>query len=122
MKKQTKKYLVLFEGSNILVHGHGSAGKAGFALKILSSPIHYLKGKSVDLFGAKLWPKISLSRRILVISFLYPASDYEDLMAHLLPLLRNKYNSNISAQIDCLAFSPGFLLPEDFYGIVLQIL
>jgi len=89
------KYLDLFCYSRILIHGHGSSGKAGLGLKLL-------------LFNVSGKDKHYDNRRVLVISFLYSETYYEKVAKKI----------DQSSQITSLTFSPGFLPPEDFMNKV----
>jgi KaiC/GvpD/RAD55 family RecA-like ATPase len=100
--QKSGKYLDLYAYSHVLVHGHGSTGKAAIGLKILLSKVPVNDGYNRV---AKAWNE---SRRVLVVSFLYPESYYEE---------RAKKIDN-KAQVEILAFSPGFLLPQDLMSKV----
>jgi hypothetical protein len=99
---------VLFR-SFILLHGRGSSGKSGLALKMLMAP-RFNSGTTnyVNTFH---------THRILVVSFLYPKSYYDDLSHRLQRLVRHEYRgfSRRYPPIDVLHFTPGFLNPEDLF-------
>lgn len=96
-----KRFLDLYAYSHILIHGHGSSGKAGIGLKLLLAPI---KLKEQSRVGTE-------ARRVLVLSFLYPPEYY-------LRTSRKIFKNFKSSAIECLTFSPGFLPPEDLLSEV----
>jgi hypothetical protein len=105
-KECSDKYLDLYAYSHVLIHGHGSSGKAGVGLRILASKI--ANGETYKQVGVE-------PRRVLAVSFLYPPSYYEERFNQLIhdPSLKQ---IDKSATFDCIAFSPGFLPPEDMVG------
>ena len=114
-------YLDLYQGSQILLHGHGSSGKAGLAMKILMSPTrleHENKGKR------ELIEMLHPRRRILIISFLYPNNYYQNLEKKLIPRLSKEYNMKITGlhrpRFEYLSFFPGYLSPEDLIGKIIK--
>ena len=85
----------IYERSQILICGRGSAGKAGFALKLLMAPIEASQpDQPMLLFGneptrifqdaGSLARSFKDPRRILVISFLYEATYYHNLKESIL--------------------------------------
>lgn len=114
-KNIKEKYLDIYPGSQILIHGHGSSGKAGLALKILMTPPKKLK----DEQGNKLteYKPFCPPRRILVVSFLYSDSYYKNLESKLRSQLKEKAPS-----LEILSFYPGFYTPEHFLSkIILKL-
>ncbi len=105
-KECSNRYLDLYAYSHVLIHGHGSSGKAGVGLRVLASRIE--KGETHKRVGVE-------PRRVLVVSFLYPPSYYEERFKR---LTKDKSSKEIdpTSIIDCIAFSPGFLPPEDMVG------
>jgi KaiC/GvpD/RAD55 family RecA-like ATPase len=127
----------IYDNSQILIHGHGSSGKAGLALKILLTPpvedfdkLHdeYIRkdkkiGGEKDSFSKFLklkeqneFNKKKYKRKVLTISFLYP----EDYYKYLIDKKLSGINQGIFGKtlqkpvIDFEYFYPGFLNPEDF--------
>ncbi|MEI7732886.1 MAG: ATPase domain-containing protein [Verrucomicrobiota bacterium] len=97
-----RHFLDLYAYSHILLHGHGSSSKSWLALKVLLTPIQVGK----DYKGVGVEP-----RRVLTVSFLYPKAYYKRLAAR-------KTIAEKGSGIEVLAFSPGFLRPEDLLGKV----
>jgi hypothetical protein len=108
MESGVEKFLDMYAYSHILIHGHGSSGKAHFGLKILSDPIK--NGETYMGIGVE-------PRRVLVVSFLYPPSYYEKRYKTVRKDVPGDSKLTYS-RLDCLAFSPGFLPPEDLVGKV----
>lgn len=104
----------IFERSQILIAGRGSSGKAGFGLKLLSSPIlpEDQSDQNTELFSLTSSEELT-ARRILIASFLYPDEYYQELASR----LRNSNSDRTSyaksdCEIDTIAFYPGFITPE----------
>ncbi|MDD2306072.1 MAG: ATPase domain-containing protein [Prolixibacteraceae bacterium] len=135
-KKQTDKIkfdevyfkpnLDIFPGSQILIHGNGSSGKAGFALKILMTPPIKKERKKKEKQNIKtanyLWQDVSsgmnfsnysYQRRVLIISFLYPNEYYQELHPSIQKTIATLYKNISVPKISILYFYPGFLTPED---------
>ncbi len=107
--------LSLFRRSHILIHGVGSSGKAGFALRLLMTPSSEitLAGFPRTNVGLKHLSdhshvKTEHKRKLLIVSFLYPEDYYNSLVKNYITSRRA-----IRDEIHCIAFYPGFLLPED---------
>lgn len=119
---QNKRFLFLFPQTHILVHGYGSAGKAGFALKILLTPTinsNLPLLKKVENIESSIY-----RRKVLILSFLYPKKYYDELIEgkgsgksrkeSLLEKINNVYSGLKKPMIHYLIFHPGYLSPEDF--------
>jgi len=111
-------FVQLFPRTHILVHGYGSAGKAGFGLKLLLTPPI---DKSSFPFLSTSKSQFSSSiyrRRVLIISFLYPEKYYHELIyekgIELQRKIEHAYPGLKSPIIDYLIFYPGYISPEDF--------
>ena len=78
-KNESKNFLDIFSGSNILIHGYGSSGKAGLALRMLLTPAVTNKIQFKEI-GGKDFSSIKYRQKILVLSFLYPSEYYEALV------------------------------------------
>lgn len=103
-------YLDVYFRSQVLVHGKGSSGKAGFGLKFLLSPI--LAQDPPDASAPIDSP------RILVASFLYPKDYYAKLENLIKRLMKHEYGEislGRESSIEVLHFYPGYLNPEDFF-------
>jgi len=129
------QYLKIFPYSQILIHGQGSSGKAGLALKILSTPaitrirdFNKITNQKDDnfiekeLMGAK-FSNTYYQRKILIISFLYPKEYYEELISNkVIPSLRRINKSIQPPRFKSLAFFPGYLTAEDFVNKIVRAL
>lgn len=110
LNPETPERLInIYPRSKILIHGHGSSGKATIALRILMSP-------SLDAKTGKEKPNLAYKRpRILVISFLYPTEYYVE---NYRDLSRGMPSESIP-ELSVMALPPGFTGPEDFVDRVL---
>jgi len=107
--------LKIFNKSHTVVAGKGSGGKAGFALRLLTSPLAPIN-ETTKRFGDRYESDMaSHQRRCLIISFLYPESYYLGIVTR----IRNSNFSDKSTgypmpNFDCsvLTFYPGFVTPE----------
>lgn len=106
----------LYPLSRILVHGHGSSGKAAMALRILMSSIRDESSGQILRLPEYRRP------RILVVSFLYPEEYYKGTFKKLKSITRRHSTRVPAASMDVWALSPSFILPEDFIGRVLLAL
>lgn len=95
-------YLKLFELSNILIHGHGSTGKAGLALKLLLTPP--MNQNSIT----------KKRRRVLIVSFLFPITYYEELRSQISSDIEKQFKEKDSTKIDEIVLYPGYIHPQDF--------
>jgi len=128
-------YLKIFPHSQILIHGQGSSGKAGLALKILSTPsINRIKEfnkfsdkKDYDFIEQQLtdtdFRNSYYQKKILIISFLYPKEYYEELISGKVVYALKRVNKTISPpKSRSLAFFPGYLTSEDFVNKIVRAL
>lgn len=120
--QQNKKgiFLEVYKGSNILLHGYGSSGKAGLALKLLLTP-PVNRDKNLDGIHNSGFSSIRHRQKILIVSFLYPASYYKELIdgiprekPGIAPQLKSKYEGLPDALLDYYVLYPGFIGPQDF--------
>ena len=113
--EKATSFLKLYPYSNILLHGYGSSGKAGLALKILLTRPVPLDNKGMPEKSASD-TKIELKDRryILIISFLYP----EDYFAELVDKICGK--TRFKPVLDCMDLYPGYLGPQDFINKVVS--
>lgn len=120
-------FLKLHWRSQLLLQGRGSSGKAGLALKIALSPRYNAQGFLLD----------QESPRVLVISFLYPPSYYEELQQRIVrALLKESQISSLRnfgkrtaeeyvkrmPKISVIHLTPGVLFPEDLYSKLVRSL
>lgn len=122
----------IFPNSHILIHGSGSGGKAGFALKILLTPPvkksvlqkindseNFLKFQENNKIG---FSNLKYRRKVLIISFLYPEKYYTELVYekenNINSTIQTCYKGLLDPKIEVLGFFPGFLSPEDFINKV----
>ncbi|WP_156824802.1 RAD55 family ATPase [Methylocystis rosea] len=112
----------IFNHSQVLLGGNGSSGKAAFALRLLSS------GLLTSGQGGRPRPldenpdqKAKISRRILVVSFLYTDEYYQSIAES---IKKSKfhdalYERTADPRVDVVSFYPGFLAPEVFLSKVM---
>jgi hypothetical protein len=112
--------------SQILISGWGSSGKAGLGLRVLLSGkandsserrVHEDADRSLFASGANIKDEPLNQNRILVISFLYQQSYYDDLARKVfraIPSNSRPGGKLLGVEIETLHFYPGFLTPEDF--------
>ncbi|MDR1120491.1 MAG: AAA family ATPase, partial [Dysgonamonadaceae bacterium] len=98
---QCNTKLVLWDKSQILLHGYGSSGKAGLALSLLMYPRE---------------PDTHKKRKTLVVSLLYSQKHYEGLVKKLVTSNKEKFQDS---SLECLCFYSGYLTPEDFINKIL---
>jgi hypothetical protein len=106
-KKDSTPFLPIWKRSQLLIHGYGSSGKAELALSILMYPItiKYQNKRTINL----------KSRKVLVISLLYP-DDYYKKIASLIKAKDQKYKN---ANIECVCFYSGYLSSENLVNKIL---
>jgi KaiC/GvpD/RAD55 family RecA-like ATPase len=103
----------VYRRSRILIHGHGSSGKAPFALKLLMAPpVPRLGNSDTGNMPAH-------NPRILTISFLYPEAYYDETVARVGKVLRRNSKNYIQPEVKPMVLTPGFIRPEDFIARVL---
>lgn len=127
-----EKNIDIFPNSHILIHGNGSGGKAGFALKILLTPpversklegiadgqdfIEYQDKTEIDFSNLKY------KRKVLIVSFLYPEKYYTELITEkencIEDTIQSCYKGLLKPKTEVMGFFPGFLSPEDFINKV----
>lgn len=116
------KFLRVHTRSQILIHGRGSSGKAGLAMKMALAPrCHKHDGIMAD----------QMPSRVLVMSFLYPDEYYENLRKRIVSLqLKEAAETHLAVtgkpftaagpvwtpKPGYLCFAPGFLADEDLYS------
>ena len=120
--------LRLHTRSQILIHGRGSSGKAGLALKIALAARFTANGFSTE----QSYP------RVLIVSFLYPEEYYETLRKRIIQRQPNEIERSVQdlgrgpTDVDArtgrqvkptyLYFAPGFLAAEDLYSKLVRAL
>jgi KaiC/GvpD/RAD55 family RecA-like ATPase len=123
---ERREFLEIYPKSHILVHGKGSSGKAGFALKLLAAP--WLSARGGDEVTKKSDQVVhgADDHRILVVSFLYPLTYYRDLLERINEVLAYEYKApdfhlKVPPQnLDVQHFYPGYLNPEDLFHKVIR--
>lgn len=106
------RQLRIAKNSHVLLHGTGSGGKAGLALKIAAAPLF-----PINIRGEKAFRQ---RRRVLVVSFLYPEEYYVNLFDHLVKLAEAEYD-NLDGRlvrdvgVNVLTLYPGYIQPEDLF-------
>jgi len=116
INKVKGNYFKLFPRTHILVHGYGSAGKAGFSLKLLLTPPINNDKLTSDL-NKSIYSNSTNRRKILIISFLYPEKYYEDLIFDKVQLnktVKKIYPNLENPLIEYIIYYPGYISPEDF--------
>lgn len=121
-----ENWLKVFSKSHTLITGKGSSGKAGFALRLLTSPIvpkemktGKLKGLAAENSGA------GRQRRILILSFLYPSSYYDVLLSKIEEHRFTDRTTDVPPppiSCDVLTFYPGYISPEVFLTKITDML
>jgi KaiC/GvpD/RAD55 family RecA-like ATPase len=128
---QYQKFLPIASNSQILIHGYGSSGKAGFGLKLLFTPLmdeHIHRENIITDEKIKDYRKIILKKnqinKVLVVSFLYPVEYYEVLHERLLKQFEFGFKNfdRRKSILNVKAFYPGFLTPEDFVYKIVRLL
>jgi hypothetical protein len=120
LNEERNFFIKLFPRTQILIHGFGSAGKAGLSLKILLTPPIDLKF-TLDDIGRKEFSDLKNRRKILVISFLYPEKYYEELIFSKKDIrgkIRNVYKKLSDPIVEYIVLYPGYLTPQDFLSKV----
>jgi KaiC/GvpD/RAD55 family RecA-like ATPase len=111
--RKIDRLVKLYPKAKILIHGHGSSGKAALALKILMAPaVSAVSGLSSPLSKHK-------RPRILVVSFLYPPEYYDIAFTRLLRVATRIKSLGTPTEMHVVALTPSFIGPEDFIGRVL---
>jgi KaiC/GvpD/RAD55 family RecA-like ATPase len=127
-----KKFLQIHDRSQILIHGTGSGGKAGLAMKLALAPryrkrsalTHSILKSDVESFAHVV------DARVLVISFLYPRDYYQNLAKNIHRIASveadclNRLKSRKPSKepfsrehpVEVLYLAPGVLNPEDLYS------
>lgn len=123
-----EKYLNIHPGSNILIHGFGSSGKAGLSLRLLLSPAVPSNLKFDHILDHD-FSSIRHRQKILIISFLYPSNYYNELVLNdtkyskaLYKQLNSTYKNLPKPILDYLVLYPGFIGPQDFLNKVVAML
>jgi hypothetical protein len=114
VKNKNTTKLVLWNKSQILLHGYGSSGKAGLALYLLMYP---LKERTKEYHPNIKDRNILKKRKVLVVSLLYPGGYYEKLIKK----IRKKegWDEVQDTTVEYLCFYSGYLTPEDFINKIL---
>ncbi len=106
----------IFRGSNILLNGEGSGGKAALALKIAISPSFELSDKPDNGLSY-----LRRAEKVLVISFLYPKDYYQKVMNKLLKNRHVEYDipsNEIPPIINVIQLYPGHYRADQFFNKV----
>ena len=104
----------IYEGSHIFLNGQGSGGKAALAMKLAISPTFKLLSDN----KIKIAPT---QQRVLVVSFLYPADYYENLIRRLKLQQGNEYRGEKKPfigqpRLEVIHLYPGHLRPNDLFN------
>ncbi len=103
----------IFERAQVLISGRGSSGKAGFGLKLLTAPIISEDEDSADFSFFDASDSREDKRRVLIISFLYPAEYYESLLRKIDGQGADRLSFEThESEVETLSFYPGFITPE----------
>lgn len=114
-------FIQLFPASHILVHGFGSAGKAGFATKLLLTPPLDASWTLRKVKNHKNYSHLNHRRKILIISFLYSEKYYNELIRdkiNLQAMIRRNFPKLPDPIVEYLVLYPGYLTPQDFLNKV----
>lgn len=107
--------LQIFNKSQTVIAGKGSGGKAGFALRLLTSPLTPREERTPSFGQPNSTGVAGHARRCLVISFLYPESYYSGLVRK---IRSSKFSDNATDypkpdfDFSTLTFYPGYVTPE----------
>ncbi|MFD2174847.1 RAD55 family ATPase [Rhodobacter lacus] len=107
--------LKIFNKSHTVIAGKGSGGKAGFALRLLTSPLTPREERTLSFMDTNNAGPICPARRCLIISFLYPESYYSGLVSKIKQSKFSDSATNYSRpdfNFSTLTFYPGYLAPE----------
>jgi len=117
--KKRRFFIHLYPLTHILVHGFGSAGKAGFGLKLLLTPPVETKYR-LEQIQSKPFERVRFRRKVLIISFLYPQKYYDELVNRMNSRhrLNTVYEGLPDPNIEYLVLYPGYLSPQDFLNKV----
>lgn len=108
-------HLKVFNKSQTVIAGKGSGGKAGFALRLLTSPLVPKRATSATLSISGTGQQVLQKRRCLIISFLYPESYYSGLVEKIAEAKFSDYSTDFPRpefDFATLTFYPGFVTPE----------
>lgn len=121
-KQGVINYLHVSPHSRILIHGYGSAGKAGLALKLVLSPTLAADVSTQTILDKQMnFDDARYRAKVLVVSFLYPEEYYRNLTENrLYPKLKKIYPHIPKPEVHILAFAAGFLSPEDFVDRIVR--
>ncbi len=127
-QKENKNFLDIYSGSNILIHGYGSSGKAGLALRILLTPTVANSVQFNEILG-KDFSSVRHRQKILVLSFLYPSEYYEGLVNEkrgkitgLHEKLSNIFPGLARPILEHLVLYPGFIGSQDLLNKFIMML
>jgi hypothetical protein len=115
-------YLPISCQSQILIHGYGSSGKAGFGLKLLLTPFLPKKVNLSDENKIIFTEKKGARNKVLIVSFLYPEEYYETVYNKIKKQISSEGLGNCDNSYHVKAFYPGFLTPEDFVYKIVRLL
>ncbi|MBL7701091.1 MAG: AAA family ATPase [Ferruginibacter sp.] len=126
-KVEYKNFLSLASQSQILVHGFGSSGKAGFGLKLLLTPVlskQELESSPGQTTGKLFAIKNIKKNKVLIVSFLYPEEYYDALVTKIKRQLHGIFTGYQDSLSICFvkAFYAGYLTPEDFVYKIVRLL
>ena len=117
---KSKNYLAIAAQSQILIHGYGSSGKAGFGLKLLFTPCT----SSEEFRGVQGSRLITERNKVLIVSFLYSEEYYDGVYRKAVDQLVAEgfkaASTNVSYNVK--SFYPGYLTPEDFVYKIVRLL
>lgn len=120
-------FLNVAENSQILIHGYGSSGKAGFGLKLLMTPIFESRHFPKSMSGKSIKKYPIGNRRVnkvMILSFLYPDEYYQGLYDRIVAQFDKMFDGYDRAKAIMVvkSFYPGYLTPEDFVNKIVRML
>jgi KaiC/GvpD/RAD55 family RecA-like ATPase len=104
----------IFAGSHVFINGQGSSGKAALALKLALAPL-----LPTTPANHQTTTPSPTSRRVLVVSFLYPLEYYANLARRIQLLHRWEYGIKTIAsdvRLRVIHLHPGHMRPNDLYN------
>ena len=126
-KLEHERFIDTFPSSHILVHGRGSTGKASLGLMCLAAPLSRFPVQNADNGDPTEALDRGFNPKILVLSFLYPETYYNELLKGVKSSVLNAYSQFplkdwYDPDLRVIHCFPGYLQPEDLFSKVMNAL